>query len=196
VAKSAAETESFDAWRAFPWSRAARPGEKFSASFVPASGGTGRFDLPGERVLYLAETPEHALAEKIARFRGTPLEPRHLREYGLPLALVGVRIAEAARKSLADLCDPKALRSLGIPPDRVAARDREATQAIAALVAETGASGLRWWSAFFGEWHTLAIFVDRLSAGALAFGTPRAVAPGDPALVSAMAALGMRGIGN
>lgn len=113
----------------------------------------------------------------------------------MPLALVGVRIAEAARKSLADLCDPKALRSLGIPPDRVAARDREATQAIAALVAETGASGLRWWSAFFGEWHTLAIFVDRLPAGSLAFGAPRAVEPGDPALVAAMAALGIRGIG-
>lgn len=77
----------------------------------------------------------------------------------------------------------------------MAARDREATQAIAALVAETGASGLRWWSAFFGEWHTLAIFVDRLPAGALRFGTPRAIEPGDAELVAAMAALGMRGIG-
>lgn len=107
---------------------------------------------------------------------------------------MGVRIAEAARRSLADLCDPEALRSLGIPPDRVAARDREATQAIAGLVAETGASGLRWWSAFFGEWHTLAVFVDRLAAGTLEFGKPRAIAPGDPALAGAMAALGMRGI--
>jgi RES domain-containing protein len=182
------------AWRAFPWSRTARPGEKFSASFVPASGGTGRFDLPGERVLYLAETPEHAIAEKIARFRGTPLQPRHLREYGLPLALASVAIDGPTRKSIADLCDPKALRSLGIAPDRVAARDREATQAIAALVAETGASGLRWWSAFFGEWHTLALFVDRLPAGALAFGTPRLIAPDDPALAAATSALGIRGI--
>ena len=105
-----------------------------------------------------------------------------------------MRIAEPARKSLADLCDPKALRSLGIPPDRVAARDREATQAIAALVAETGASGLRWWSAFFGEWHTLTIFVDRLPKDALAFEKPRAIEPGDSALAAAMAALGMRGI--
>ena len=103
-----------------------------------------------------------------------------------------MRIAEAARKSVADLCDPKALRSLGVPPDRVAARDREATQAIAALVAETGASGLRWWSAFFGEWHTLAIFVDRLPAGALEFGTPRAIELDDPALGAALVALGMR----
>jgi hypothetical protein len=110
----------------------------------------------------------------------------------LPLALVGVRIAQSARKSLADLCDPRALRSLGIPPDRVAARDREATQAIAALVAETGASGLRWWSAFFGEWHTLAIFVDRLPDGALAFEVPRAIQPGDSALTAALVALGMR----
>lgn len=103
-----------------------------------------------------------------------------------------MRIAAPARKSLADLCDPKALRSLGVPPDRVAARDRETTQRIAALVAETGASGLRWWSAFFGEWHTLAIFVDRLPAGTLEFGKPRAIEPDDPALAAAMTALGMR----
>jgi hypothetical protein len=77
----------------------------------------------------------------------------------------------------------------------VAARDREATQAIAALVAETGASGLRWWSAFFGEWHTLAIFVDRLPKGALTYDTPRAVAFGQPALEAAMGALGMRRTG-
>jgi hypothetical protein len=75
----------------------------------------------------------------------------------------------------------------------VAARDREATQAIAALVAETGASGLRWWSAFFGEWHTLALFVDRLAPRALTFGRPRAIELDDPALSAAAAALGMRG---
>ena len=97
------------------------------------------------------------------------------------------------RKSIADLCDPLALRSLGIAPDRVAARDREATQAIAALVAETGASGLRWWSAFFGEWHTLALFIDRLPSGALTFGAPRVLELGDPHLATAAVALGMRG---
>jgi hypothetical protein len=104
-----------------------------------------------------------------------------------------VEISTPTRKSIADLCDPKALRSLGIAPDRVAARDREATQAIAAMVAETGASGLRWWSAFFGEWHTLALFVDRLEPDAIAFGAPRVIEPGDPALAGALTALGMRG---
>lgn len=74
----------------------------------------------------------------------------------------------------------------------MAARDREATQAIAAMVAETGASGLRWWSAFFGEWHTLALFVDRLAPDALGFGRPRVIEPGDPALATALSALGMR----
>ncbi len=106
-----------------------------------------------------------------------------------------MRIAEPARKSLADLCDPKALRSLGIPPDSVAARDRETTQMIAGLVAETGASGLRWWSAFFGEWHTLAIFVDRLPEGTLTYDRPRAIELGDPALEAALGALGMRRTG-
>ena len=103
-----------------------------------------------------------------------------------------VEISEQTRKSIADLCDPRALRSLGIAPDRVAARDREATQAIAAMVAETGASGLRWWSAFFGEWHTLALFVDRLASDALAFGKPRVIELGDSALTAALSALGMR----
>ena len=99
------------------------------------------------------------------------------------------------RKSIADLCDPRALRSLGVAPDRVAARDREATQAIAAMVAETGASGLRWWSAFFGEWHTLALFVDRLPSGALVFATPRVIELSDPRLAAAAVALGMRASG-
>ena len=103
-----------------------------------------------------------------------------------------MEISEQTRKSIADLCDPGALRSLGVAPDRVAARDRESTQAIAAMVAETGASGLRWWSAFFGEWHTLALFVDRLDADALAFGKPRVIELGDPALAAALSALGMR----
>lgn len=179
----------------FPWSRAARPGEKFSPSFVPESGGTGRFDLPGERILYLAETPEHAIAEKVARFRGTPLKPSHLREYGLALALVSVEIPVATRAALVDLCDPKVLRSLKIAPDRVAARERETTQAIAARVAEAGAPGLRWWSSFFGEWHGLVLFADRLPAGALEFGAPRIIAPDDPALATALAALGMRAAG-
>jgi hypothetical protein len=121
-----------------------------------------------------------------------PFRRSHLREYGLPLALVSVGIATATRADLVDFCDPKVLRSLKVGPDRVAARERETTQALASRVAEAGASGLRWWSSFFGEWHGLVLFVDRLPKGALEFGAPRVVEAGDPALAAALAALGMR----
>lgn len=105
---------------------------------------------------------------------------------------MSVGISAATRAGLVDLCDPKVLRSLKVGPDRVAARERETTQAIAARVAEAGAPGLRWWSSFFGEWHGLVLFADRLPADALELGTPRVIAPDDPALATALAALGMR----
>lgn len=151
--------------------------------------------MPGERVLYLAESPEHAIGEKIGRYRGTALRPSHLREYGLPLALVPVGIEAATRAALVDLCDPRVLRARGIAPDHVAARERETTQGIAARLAESGAPGLRWWSSYFGEWHALVLFADRLEPGALEFGAPRVVQAGDPALVAALTALGMRWAG-
>lgn len=105
---------------------------------------------------------------------------------------MSVGIATATGADLVDLCDPKVLRSLKVGPDRVAARERETTQAIAARVAKAGAPGLRWWSSFFGEWHGLVLFVDRLPKGALEFGAPKVIETSDPALATALAALGMR----
>ncbi len=60
-------------WRVFPWEPRAAEGEPFSAAFVPGTQGSGRFDLRGGRVLYLAESAEHAVAEKIQRFRAQEL---------------------------------------------------------------------------------------------------------------------------
>lgn len=105
---------------------------------------------------------------------------------------MSVRIPAATRADLVDFSDPKVLRSLKIGPDRVAARERETTLAIVARVAEAGAPGLRWWSSFFGEWHGLVIFVDRLEPGALDFGAPRVIEASDSALAAALSALGMR----
>lgn len=108
---------------------------------------------------------------------------------------MSVEFPATTRAGLVDLCDPRALRSLKTGPDRVAARERETTQTIAARVAGAGAPGLRWWSSFFGEWHGLVLFADRLPAGALEFGAPRVIAPDDPTLAAALAALGMRAAG-
>ena len=151
-------------WRVFPWDPDARPGERFSAEYVPPVQGKGRFDLPGSAagVLYLSERPEHAVAEGIQHFRGQTLDPEDLLVAGLPLSLVSIRLPDAARSRVLDLCDAAVLVDLGVRPDQTASRDRRATQRIAALVHAGGHLGLRWWSALGGDWHMVALFRDRL----------------------------------
>lgn len=164
-------------------------GDEFSPSFVPRASGRGRFDLLGERILYAAETPDHAVAEKIARYRGHRLTPAHLREFGFPLSIVRLELSDI---ELIDLCDPEILHSRSIHPDRVAARDRDTTQAIASRIADSGAGGLRWWSRFKGEWHTTVVFVDRQDSLEVQCGEPRPLEIDDFDLDAAMEALGMR----
>jgi hypothetical protein len=163
-------------WRAFPWNPAAAEGERFSAAFVPGGQGKGRFDLGGNArgVLYLAETPEHAVGEILQRYRNQeePLDDADLILWGHRLALVSVNLESTVWTEIADLCDPETLVADGIRPDSTAARIRATSQGVAATVFDAGRAGLRWWSAFFGEWHTLVLFVDRLAPGALSYGTP------------------------
>ncbi len=132
------------------------------------------------------------MAEKIQRYRGRSIGAHHLTEFGHPLALVEVSLAPRVRARIADLCDPAVLQQHGIRPDRTAARDIRTTQAIARSLHEAGASGLRWWSAFFGEWHMLVLFADRLSTSDLALGQPTALDLRSPVLVQAAAAIGVR----
>ncbi len=132
------------------------------------------------------------MAEKIQRYRGRPIGPRHLIEFGQPLALVEVSLASRVRARIADLCDPEVLQRHRIQPDRTAARDIRTTQAIARSLHQAGVSGFRWWSAFFGEWHTLVLFADRLSASDLALGPPTALDLQSPVLVQAAEAIGVR----
>lgn len=180
-------------WRVFPWDPAAAEGERFSATFVPAGQGRGRFDLPGRPagVVYLAETPEHAVGELIQRFRNqpAPLERADLVVAGRTLALVPVTLSPAASAGIADLCDPALLARHGIRPDDTAARARPPSQRAAAELHEAGHAGLRWWSAFFGEWHTTVLFRDRLGADALDYGTPAPLHLAHPALAEAALAL-------
>lgn len=180
-------------WRAFPWDPKARPGSPYSAEYVPPFQGHGRFDLPGvpEGVLYLAEAPEHALAEKLHDLRNAELEDADLFEAGHRYALVETRLPDAVFARMADLCDPETVARLGVPPDEVAAQARETTQPIAVRLHAEGWAGFRWWSVFFGEWHNLVVFRDRLAA-APAWSAPVPVRADDPVLAGTARHLGIR----
>jgi hypothetical protein len=135
--------------------------------------GAGRFDLRDRQagVLYSAETPEHAIAEQVQHFRGHTLEEGDLTVAGRRLALVSMALPSDVREGVADLCDPTVLVRLRVRPDETASRHRATTQRIAASVHARGHAGLRWWSAFFGDWHAVVLFRDRVS-GPLACSAP------------------------
>lgn len=179
-------------WRVFPWDPDSEPGDPFSPTHVPLSQHSGRFDLGFAPVLYLAEEPAHAVAEKIHRFRGGALKDHHLREFGYTLALCSFTPADDAGGSLLDLCAPTLLARYRIRPDAVAARDVAASQAVALQAHSEGFSGLRWWSSFFGEWHGVVLFLDRVGLGEIELGQPEALALDHVAVDAAAEALGMR----
>ena len=179
-------------WRVIPWDPDVREGRLFSASYIPPVTGRGRFDLPDacSPVLYLAESPEHAIAEALQPWRNRPLRRAHLFRAGRPLAMVGVEVAPGKAAELVDLCDPGVLGRLGVTADRVASRDRRPTRAIAASAWDQGHAGLRWWSGFGGEWHGVVLFTARTERS-VRFGRPEVLAAGTPALQLAASALGM-----
>lgn len=160
---------------------------------MPPIQGRGRFDLPDSPagVSYLAELAEHAIAERIHQFRNQTIDQADLRIAGHRLALVSAELTFDVAQGVADLCDPAELSRLGVGPDELAARSRSTTQRVAALVRAEAHTGLRWWSAFFGEWHGVVLFRDRL-ADSLSYGTPVSIALSDPTLGEAAWALGIR----
>ena len=182
-----------DRWRVFPWDDRAVPGTRFSPSFEPAPTGRGRFDLPRElsNTLYLADSPEHAVGEVIQPWRGQQIGEPHLRRAGLPLALTRVRMAPGIEDDLVDLCDPRVLKDQGIAPDLSTSRHRKNTQPLARQVWDTGACGLRWWSSFWGDWHTLVLFTAR-TGDRIEFGDPIPLTPADPSVGQAADLLGIR----
>jgi len=173
------------AWRVFPWDPAAQPGEPFSPSYIRPNQGAGRFDVAGKLVVYLAETAVHAVAEKLQRFRGQRIDRKDLIESGKPLALVECRLG---RIKLADLCDPAVLLKHDIKPDVLASREVAKTQRVAAALHKAGYTGLRWWSALSGDWHTIVVF-----QGEIEYGKPEQLTIGHEAVQEASVALGIQG---
>ena len=180
-------------WRVFPWDPDVKEGNPFSASYIPPTTGRGRFDLPPDcsPVLYLAESPEHAIAETIQPWRNRPLRRPHLLRAGRPLALVGVQLEPDEASRLLDLCDPRTLRHSRLNPERIASRHRHRTQSIAASAWDNGHAGLRWWASFWGDWQGVVLFMKRTRRG-LHFGEPEVISRDTPALHEAADALGMR----
>jgi hypothetical protein len=161
-------------WRVFPWDPAAQPGDRFSAPYIAGPQISGRFDLHDRPpVLYLAESPEHAVAEKLQRFRGRPLREAHLKEFGQVLALVEVLVPPRLSARIVDLTDPHVLAQRSIGPDVIASGDRQRTQALAELLMADGRLGLRWWSALTGDWHTTVLFMTPGVSRGLDYGRPQ-----------------------
>lgn len=177
-------------WRVFPWDSRAGDGAPFSASFVPHATGRGRFDLPRDLspVLYLAESEEHAVAELLQPWRGRQLAAYQLERAGLPLGATRVHFPEPTR--LFDLCDPNVLLDLVVGADVTASRLRERTQPVARSVWDRKGQGLRWWSSFWGDWHTVVLFTDRLR-DVLTFSEPTPLHLNRPSVLRAAALLGM-----
>jgi hypothetical protein len=201
---SAATPAATTLWRAFPWDPAALAGSPFSArSVAPAHAQNyGRFDLSGRPlVLYLAETPAHAVAEVLRGLKGS-LPPgareRHrvtaadLRAQRRRRALVSARLPAGAGEEIADLTDGATLAALGIRADHLASRERRRTQAISRTVHTAGYAGLRWWSVLHGDWHTTVVFLDRIPLEQIEFGTPEPLSLAHPAVQEAAAALGLK----
>lgn len=164
-------------WRCFPYDPGARPGEEFSPQFVRTGQTGGRFDL-GDRppVRYLAGTPEHALAELLAPFRGRPFRQEYLRHpSGLDLAWVKVTTGPALEPRIADANDPVILARLGLTPAAFAHHLRSETQALARTIHAAGFAGLSWWSALTGAWRSTVLFDDRIAGDDLTYDEPRVV---------------------
>lgn len=185
-------------WRCFPWDPQAAQGAPCSPTFIAPGQASGRFDLQDvPPVLYLASSPEHAIGESLAAFRGTRFTPAYLIRRGRPLGLVTVRASRALDARVVDLTDPVVLAKHGLRPDILAHHERRHTQAVArqlhtGAAGEPAAAGFRWWSALTGAWHTSVLFADRITARDLRFGTPVLVDPKMDALMDALAVLGIR----
>lgn len=171
-------------WRVFPWNPEAADGAPFSARYTPPAGSQtgGRFDLGDPPVLYLAQSPAHALTELLQSFRGTPLTPEHLLRADPnapgayhPLSLVEASLPRGAETRLPDLADPAVLLTLDIRPDQLASHERVVTQAISRQLHAAGYDGLRWWSALTGEWHVTVLFLDRVAPSSIGYGPPQPI---------------------
>jgi hypothetical protein len=157
----------------------------FAPDYVPQHQGSGRFDLRESAVWYLAESPEHAVAEVLQGFRGRRFQPGMLLRFGHTLALAAIDLPDDTASRIANLDDPRVLLELGIAPSTVASDDRARTQGVAEALFAGNAAGLRWWSRLSGDWHSVVLFLARAAPSTLTIGTPIPLTADHPAVVQA-----------
>lgn len=191
-------------WRVFPWDRTAPDGAPFSLrSVAPAHRQNyGRFDLRGSpSVLYLAQSPAHALAEVLRGLKAHPAGPadRHrvmpddlLTPWG-PRAAVGVRLPAVVADAVPDLARGETLARFGVRADELCSRERAVTQAAARRIHAhpDAVPGFCWWSALHGDWHVVLLFLDRVGLDVLEFGEPEVLTLDHPAVAEAAETLGL-----
>ena len=101
-----------------------------------------------------------------------------------------VRVAPSSMGRLADLCDPSYLVASGTAPDMTASGFRMPSQPVARAAWDAGFDGIRWWSSFWGDLHTVVLFTARVE-GKLAFGNPEVLTVEHAVVRKAAELLGM-----
>lgn len=186
-------------WRAFPWDEAAPDGAPHSLrSVAPARyQNYGRFDLQGNPlVLYLAETPAHAVAEVLRGRMRDPARDHAFRHSltdgdlvvgGFRLALVDVRLPASIADRVPDASEGATLERFGIRADHLSSRVRGVTQAAARRIHAhpDAVPGFVWSSRFGGDWHVVLLFLDCVSLDELNFGAPDLLHLRHPAVLEA-----------
>ncbi len=172
-------------YRVFPWDPDALAGMPFAADYIPQHQGSGRFELRDSAVWYLAESPEHAVAEILQGFKSRRFQPGMLRRFGHTLALASIELPDDTASRIANLDDPRVLVDLDIAPSTVASDDRARTQSVAETLFAGDAAGLRWWSRLSGDWHSVVLFLGKASPSALTIGAPVPLSAENPAVVRA-----------
>jgi len=152
-------------YRVIPYDASAAPTQRGGVLFVPA-GGSNRIDNPDlYDVLYLAGTPEAAMAETFGRI---PLWTPETFVHGSGRRYALTTIEAPDSIALFALDDVDALKSIGITkPRSVVMRDRGKTQALARAIFETGRyAGASWWS-YYGPDLTVMGRWDRDGVSAI-----------------------------
>lgn len=179
-------------WRVLPLDPSARPDHPGGALYCPrALQRGGRHDVPESfGVIYASADPVSAIAEQLARFRGSgPIGDALLHRAGRRLVLAELRLGDAP---LIDLDAPAVLGQHDLRPSQVATRQRAVTQEIAARLfwTEPNAAGIRWWSMLESSWINLTLFAERASR-LLELGALEPLVPEHSAVAEAAGRLGL-----
>jgi hypothetical protein len=179
-------------YRCFAWNRSVADTSPDGSLWFPRPfQGEGRHDNPDAYgCIYLADRPVSCVVEQLAAFRGQRLTAAVLRRRGLPLALAGIELDDAA--TVIDLDDPVVLRRERLRPSLVATMRRQITQpqALALYQRHPAAAGLRWWSRWEALWANVTIF-DRASTS-LVLKDVRALTLDDATVLEAADFFGLR----